>query len=117
MRDVNTEWRVPRRALPFFFFFFFFFCFVRFDIMLRRHVICIVTYYAMMRLCITFRLVFGLVLEAAGWGVNKQLWSPSYLFVTAGMCGYCLATMYVIFDLDTLGSPGADAVQRLLRTM
>lgn len=65
----------------------------------------------------TAMLVFGLVLEAAGWGVNKQLWSPSYLFVTAGMCGYCLATMYVIFDLDTLGSPGADAVQRLLRTM
>ena len=35
------------------------------------------------------------------WGMNKQLWSPSYLFFMAGACGYLLVGLYIVYDLDT----------------
>jgi predicted acyltransferase len=42
------------------------------------------------------------------WPMNKQLWSPAYLFFMAGSCGYLLIVFYVIYDLDTTaGGAGA----------
>jgi hypothetical protein len=34
-----------------------------------------------------FLVVLGVVIHFAGWKMNKQLWSPSYLFMMAGACG------------------------------
>ena len=31
--------------------------------------------------------------------MNKQLWTPSYLFFMAGSCGACLSFFYVICDV------------------
>ena len=33
------------------------------------------------------------------WKMNKQLWSPSYLFFTAGCCGLLLVLLYLVYDL------------------
>jgi hypothetical protein len=38
--------------------------------------------------------------------MNKQLWSPSYMFFTAGCSGFLLVAFYAIFDLE-LNSDGA----------
>ena len=35
------------------------------------------------------------------WGMNKQTWSPSYLFFMAGSCGYLLIALYVVYDLPS----------------
>ena len=32
------------------------------------------------------------------WPMCKQTWSPSYLFMTAGSCGYLLVLLYLLFD-------------------
>ena len=32
--------------------------------------------------------VVGIIIHVAGWPMNKQLWSPAYLFYTAGATGY-----------------------------
>jgi hypothetical protein len=39
------------------------------------------------------------VLHAAGgWKMNKQLWSPSYLFFMAGACGGLLSVVFALLD-------------------
>eukprot|EP01046_Picozoa_sp_COSAG06_P033125 COSAG06_NODE_3361_length_5453_cov_8.336758_4_plen_78_part_00 len=35
------------------------------------------------------------------WGMNKQTWSPSYLFFMAGSCGYLLILLYVVYGTHT----------------
>ena len=37
--------------------------------------------------------------------MNKELWSPSYLFFMAGVSGYLLVVFYAIYDLQ-LGADG-----------
>ena len=34
------------------------------------------------------------------WGMNKQLWPPSYLFFMAGACGLLLVALYIVYDLQ-----------------
>ena len=46
------------------------------------------------------------------WPMNKQIWSPSYLFMTAGACGYLLIALYMLYDYPC----EAPAWQRRLRT-
>jgi heparan-alpha-glucosaminide N-acetyltransferase len=52
-------------------------------------------------------LVAGLVLDAGGhgWPHNKQLWSPSYMFTTTGMCGAVLTTVYYLLDIKGYTAP------------
>jgi predicted acyltransferase len=38
------------------------------------------------------------------WGMNKQTWSPSYLFFMAGSCGYLLILLYVVYGAQYRGS-------------
>ena len=40
--------------------------------------------------------------------MNKQLWSPSYMFFMAGCSGYLLVIFYAVYDLQ-LGSIDASA--------
>jgi heparan-alpha-glucosaminide N-acetyltransferase len=44
-------------------------------------------------------MVLGVVIHVSGYSFNKQLWSLSYLFFTAGCCGVCLMLFYVLIDL------------------
>jgi heparan-alpha-glucosaminide N-acetyltransferase len=52
-------------------------------------------------------LVVGLALDAGGhgWPFNKQLWSPSYMFCTTGMCGAVLTTVYYLLDIKGVKTP------------
>ena len=53
------------------------------------------------------------------WAMNKQLWSPAYLFFMAGSCGYLLIAFYAIYDLDTTTPAGSGTPpmwQRVSRT-
>lgn len=45
--------------------------------------------------------VLGLVIHYAGWKLNKQLWSPSYVFLMAGTSGLFLSFFYAIMDFTT----------------
>lgn len=40
----------------------------------------------------------GWIIHAAGFKMNKQLWSPSYLFFMAGMAGYFLLFFFAFLD-------------------
>ena len=43
---------------------------------------------------------------AGGWKMNKQLWSPSYLFFMAGACGATLSVALALLDYtDCLPRP------------
>jgi len=42
--------------------------------------------------------VTGLAIHYGGWKMNKQLWSPSYLFFMAGSTGILLTIFYVLMD-------------------
>ena len=46
----------------------------------------------------TFFLALGWIINPF-WAMNKQTWSPSYLFFMAGSCGYLLIALYVVYDL------------------
>lgn len=46
---------------------------------------------------------------AGGWKMNKQLWSPSYLFFMAGACGATLSVALALLDYT-------DCLPRPLRT-
>eukprot|EP00041_Stephanoeca_diplocostata_P037392 m.1411038 g.1411038 ORF g.1411038 m.1411038 type:complete len:352 (-) comp25028_c0_seq4:2574-3629(-) len=43
-------------------------------------------------------IVLGTGIHFAGWKINKQLWSPSYLCVTAGANGLLLVLMFGLLD-------------------
>jgi heparan-alpha-glucosaminide N-acetyltransferase len=49
--------------------------------------------------------VSGMVVNAAGWEYNKQLWSPSYLLLNAGMCGGALLFVYYVVDVRGFYQP------------
>lgn len=40
----------------------------------------------------------GVIIEVAGWKPNKQIWTPSYVFIMAGTNGLVLATFYALLD-------------------
>ena len=42
--------------------------------------------------------VLGLVIDAAGWHINKQTWSPSYVFMMSGACGFFVIFFYILLD-------------------
>ena len=42
--------------------------------------------------------VLGIIIHVTGWKMNKQLWSPSYLFFMAGCTGILLSSFYVLMD-------------------
>ena len=46
-------------------------------------------------------LVTGIIIHYAGWKMNKQLWSPSYLFLMAGCTGGCFMLFYLLLDHRT----------------
>jgi hypothetical protein len=43
--------------------------------------------------------VLGIVIHVAGWKMNKQTWSPSYLFMMAGAVGYVFMIFYLLLDV------------------
>ena len=45
-----------------------------------------------------FLLVLGTVIHFAGWPMNKQLWSPSFVFFMAGSAGGFLVTVFALVD-------------------
>ena len=45
--------------------------------------------------------LLGLVINYSGWEMNKQLWSPSYLFFMAGCTGAFLSLFYILMDFTT----------------
>ena len=48
--------------------------------------------------CALALLLGGLLISLGGLPMNKQLWSPSYLFFTAGTCGAALTIAYAAVD-------------------
>jgi hypothetical protein len=46
----------------------------------------------------TALVALGWIIHAAGWKMNKQLWSPSYLFFTAGVAGFFLIFFFALLD-------------------
>ena len=62
-----------------------------------------------------FLIALGLTIDASGWPMNKQLWSPSYLFFMTGCCGCCLCIFYLIFDYTKWQPPGMRTPYRLPR--
>ena len=48
--------------------------------------------------CAATLMVLGIALHLVGLGMNKQLWSTSYLLFTAGSCGGALAFIYLMVD-------------------
>eukprot|EP00949_MAST-11_sp_MAST-11-sp1_P001627 g1627.t1 len=47
----------------------------------------------------------GLILHFTTYKMNKQMWTPSYLFFMAGSCGMCLSFFYVLCDVITTERP------------
>jgi hypothetical protein len=45
--------------------------------------------------------VTGLAIHYGGWEMNKQLWSPSYLFFMAGCTGILLTIFYLMMDFTS----------------
>ena len=43
-------------------------------------------------------MLLGVVIHFAGWKMNKQQWSPSYLFFMAGAAGALLSLLYIVLD-------------------
>ena len=48
--------------------------------------------------CSSVLLTLGLIIHYSAWKANKQIWSPSYLFIMAGACGFVLTAFYVLLD-------------------
>jgi hypothetical protein len=46
-------------------------------------------------------LILGWAISFA-WPMNKQIWSPAYLFGMAGACGALLLSLYCVYDLQEL---------------
>jgi predicted acyltransferase len=42
--------------------------------------------------------IVGFIIHFTAWPVNKQTWSPSYLFMMAGVAGFSLSFFYLIID-------------------
>lgn len=42
--------------------------------------------------------VLGIIIHFSGWPMNKQMWSPSYLFMMAGACGFTVTLCYCLLD-------------------
>jgi len=55
-------------------------------------------------------LLLGLIFVLGGFPMNKQLWSPSYTFVTAGMCGCVLLVCCLLIDIWEINKPFAPLV-------
>jgi heparan-alpha-glucosaminide N-acetyltransferase len=45
-------------------------------------------------------MVIGLTIHYGGYSMNKQLWTPSYVFFMAGSCGAFLALWYALVDVQ-----------------
>jgi predicted acyltransferase len=50
------------------------------------------------------------------WAMNKQLWSPAYLFFMAGSCGYLLIALYLVYDFE-VAAPEPPRWQRVCRML
>ena len=64
-------------------------------------------------------LVLGFIIDGLGiypgWRMNKQTWSPSYLFFMAGCAGFSLSFMYCVFDLRIVNSAAVRGFQTASR--
>ena len=45
-----------------------------------------------------FLMLLGILIHFGGWKMNKQLWSPSYLFFMAGACGAAVCVSFALLD-------------------
>ena len=66
----------------------------------------VLTHFSNVRYRLKHWAVLSTVLFALGWvispfwAMNKQLWSPAYLFFMAGSCGYLLIALYLVYDFS-----------------
>ena len=52
-----------------------------------------------------FLIVVGVIIHYAGFPMNKQLWSPSYVAFMAGTSGLCLVFFYFLMDVKKVQAP------------
>ena len=57
--------------------------------------------------------LLGVIIHVLGWKMNKQTWSPSYVFMMAGTCGIMLLFFYFIYDYPYLGNVRGTPAQRV----